>query len=910
MAALTYYQIRTSKDDETSLDAAQSLFSSIVPSHVGMMKRILFGNPKTYSFEIYLIGQTVYFYAVTPTSKSSFVKSLLQSSYARSSMSSTTDPFDIIKKSKILLPAELMLAKPYYLPIRTFKELGEVDSLTNVLGFLSKQGSQVRAVIQMVVTPAHFGWQKAALASGKSKSYDAEKGTYVDKQTANQALISGKAAFPGGRVAIRVIAGTDDATFGMEGLESFVSGIAGTYGGLGMGEGNQFKLRKVMLTKNAFIQRAKNRTFSHFERRLQIMNAPELATLWHPTGKVMAGIKNIQWGKTLSGEPPPSLPTINNLTEAEKQKTNFFARTEFKNEETIFGVKEVDRRRHIYIIGKTGAGKSTLIANMAIDDIRRNRGIGIIDPHGDLAETILEFIPKRRMNDVVYLEPFDTTRPFSLNVLEVKHKQHKDLVSSGIVAIFGKLYADSWGPRLEYILRNTIMTLLELPEATLADALRLLSDKKWRDKQLESVTDEVLYNFWKYEFDLYSDKLRTDAISPIQNKIGQFVSSRMIRPIIGSTKSTIDLQQIMDEGKILILNLSQGKLGEDNAALLGAMIITQIQLAAMNRAYTKEEDRRDFFLYVDEFQNFATSSFTKILSEARKYRLALTLTNQYIEQLTEDIQRAIFGNVGTLISFVMGSRDAEIFSKEYAGMYTPADMVNLGKHEIVLKLCIDNMTSTPFPARTLPLPNLRNDNSDKIVKLSKERYGRKPEEVTFEAPKNVPPPPPRAGGGGGGGGYKKKPSYGSDRPPRPPEQRAPNNPPPSTPSTEPKVTRDVERSAPPPTTTTPHSPLPAQQPPATIEQPPASPPTPARPPVTSAPIDRTPRPSATPPSTRVESRPATRPQRPPTRAEDRRPAPPRAQQNTPARTDQKPKYPPPIVTLPHSSADHDDKRST
>ena len=761
MSLFSFLQIRTAKDDETKPDSAQSLFSSIVPGSVPMWKRIVFGNPKTYSFEIYLLGQTVYFYAVTPKTRETFVKSLLQSSYPRASLSSTTDPFDIVKKSKFILPTELILSSSYYLPIRTFKELGDVDSLTNLLGLLSKQGPEVRVCIQVLVMPAHFNWQKRGLASGKQTVYDKEKGTYSEKQVANQALIAGKAAFTGGRVAIRVIAGSDNATFGTEGLEAVVSGVAGTFGSLGIGEGNKFKLRKVLLTKDSFLKRVKERKFGFMERREQILNAAELATIWHPTGKTVSGIKNIRWGKQLPGEPPPTLPAAQTLSEEEKKRTNFFAKAEFKNEETIFGIKEVDRRRHMYIIGKTGAGKSTLIANMAIDDIRRGRGIGIIDPHGDLAETVLEYIPKRRMNDVVYLEPFDTERPFSMNVLEVKHQQHRDLVSSGIVAIFGKLYADSWGPRLEYILRNTVMTLLELPEATLADALRLLSDKRWRDKQLEKVHDEVLYNFWKYEFDMYTDKLRTEAISPIQNKIGQFVSSRMIRNIIGSTKSTIDLQSIMDQGKILILNLSQGKLGEDNAALLGAMIITQIQLAAMNRAYTKEEDRRDFFLYVDEFQNFATSSFIKILSEARKYRLALTLTNQYIEQLTEEIQRAVFGNVGTLISFVMGSRDAEMFSKEYASMYTPADLVNLGKHEIVLKLCIDNMTSTPFPGKTLPLPNLRNENREKIVRLSKERYGRKVEEKIFEAPKYVYEPPK-----GGKGGYGKGGGGKSGGPPR------------------------------------------------------------------------------------------------------------------------------------------------
>ena len=729
MSSHAYLQIRTSKDDESTPEAAQAVFSALLPSYTSILKRLFFGSPKTYSFEIYLLGQTVYFYTVTPTGRETLVKSLLSSSYPKSSLVATADPLDIVTKSKVLVPAELVLAKPFYLPLRTYKEFGEVDSLASLLGYVSKQSGDVRMAIQVLMTPTYFNWHKSALAAGKISSTDAATGKTIEKPTGHQAQISQKIQFPGGKVAIRVLLGTDSPKLGKDYLDSILSGVSSTFGGLASGEGNQLKLRKVLMTKSSFISKMKQRKISFLERRAQIFNAAELATIWHPSGMKTATIKNMTWGKKLAGEPPQSLPIVTMLDVEEKKKVNFFAKAEYKNEETIFGIKESDRRRHIYTIGKTGAGKSTLIANMAIDDIRRDRGIGVIDPHGDLAETILQYIPKRRMNDVVYLEPFDSTRAFSMNVLEVKHKQHRDLVSSGIVAIFSKLYADSWGPRLEYILRNTILTLLELPNATLPDALKLLSDKKWRDRQLLKVQDEVLVDFWHKEFDAYTDKLRTEAISPIQNKIGQFVQSRMIRNIIGVTKSSIDLQAIMDEGKILILNLSQGKLGEDNAALLGAMIITQIQLAAMNRAFIQEEDRKDFFLYVDEFQNFATSSFVKILSEARKYRLALTLTNQYIEQLDETIQRAIFGNVGTLISFVMGSRDADIFSKEFAGLYTPADLVNLGRHEIVLKLCIDNMTSLPFPAKTLPLPNLKNDNAEKIIRLSKERYGRKIEEL-------------------------------------------------------------------------------------------------------------------------------------------------------------------------------------
>jgi hypothetical protein len=571
--------------------------------------------------------------------------------------------------------------------------------------------------------------------------YDTTSGRYT--QNPHKMLLMKKASFQGGKVGIRLLASSSDKALNPY---QFLLNLAGTFGSFSLGEGNQFSFKKSIFFKDFLLEKIKKRKIRYFEKQDQILNAQELATLWHPPGYLLSGIKNIAWGKTLKGEPPENLPISNNVIlnsfqDLKKEKeipkqvrddiqkmkmdVNFFAKTEFKNQETIFGIKTEDRRKHVYIIGKTGAGKSTLIANMAIDDIRKNRGLGIIDPHGDLSETILDYIPNRRINDVVYLEPFDLDRPFSLNVLEVKNKQQKDLVASGIVSIFYKLYKDSWGPRLEYILRNVILTLLEIENATLVDILSLLAHQDYRKKIVSQLDDPILRSFWEKEFAKMPDRLKAEAISPIQNKVGQFVTSKMIRNIIGKAKSTINLQQIMDEGKILILNLSQGKLGEDNAALLGAMIITQIQLAAMNRSFQKEEERRDFFLYVDEFQNFATTSFIKILSEARKYRLSLTLANQYIDQLDEQVAKAIFGNIGTLISFVVGARDAHLLTREFSQIYTENDLVSLGKHEIVLKLSIDGMTSSPFPAKTLPLPSLKNENREKIIKISKEKYGRK-----------------------------------------------------------------------------------------------------------------------------------------------------------------------------------------
>lgn len=717
--SLVHLQVRNPRDDETPIEAASQIFASLLSSsHVPLWRHPI-AKPRAYAFELFLLGQTIYYYVTVPEEVQTLVSSLISSTFPASTVQKTTDPMETVFKSKHIEMGRMNLNSSFYLPIKTYMDFRDVDPMSALIGFLSKQEAGIRAAIQIIVTPASFPWQASAMHAAKAMSLDSPSGRYT--QNPSKLLIMRKASFQGGKVSIRLVVGTQNPALAPL---SYLQNLAGTFGTFSLGEGNQLSFKRRKMMQDRLAKRIRERRIHYFENRHQILNAQELATIWHPPGLLMAGIKNIGWGKTLSGEPPENLPIATNPT-FDKQDLNFFAKTEFKNRPTIFGISTKDRRKHVYIVGKTGAGKTTLISNMAIDDIRKDRGLGIIDPHGDLTNAVLDYIPKRRMQDVVYLEPFDQERPFSLNVLEVRDKQHKDLVASGIVSIFFKLYGDSWGPRLEYILRNVIMTLLEIPGSTLPDILTLLSDApKRRELVAKHVTDPVILAFWNREFDMMSDKLRTEAISPIQNKVGQFVSSRMIRNIIGNPKSSIDLRQIMDEKKILLLNLSQGKLGEDNAALLGAMMITQIQLSAMGRSYQAEEDRQDFFLYVDEFQNFATNSFVKILSEARKYRLSLTLANQYIEQLDETIQHAIFGNVGTLISFVVGARDARILSKEYGEIYTEADLVGLGKHEVVMKLSIDDMTSTPFPAKTLPPPEVKNENAEKIVELSKQRFGR------------------------------------------------------------------------------------------------------------------------------------------------------------------------------------------
>jgi len=401
-----------------------------------------------------------------------------------------------------------------------------------------------------------------------------------------------------------------------------------------------------------------------------------------------------------------------------------FAQTTFRNEFKKFGIKTDDRRRHMYLIGKTGMGKSTVLENMIVDDIRAGRGVAVVDPHGDLAEKIMLFIPPERVKDVIYFNPADMEYPIAFNVVEQVDHNLQHLVASGLIGVFQKLWADSWGPRLEYILRNAILAILDFPGSTLLGVVRMLSDKAYRKQVVANIKDPVVKAFWEKEFAGYADKFASEAVSPIQNKVGQFLSSALMRNIVGQVKSAIDLREIMDGSKILIMNLSKGRIGEDNSALLGAMMITKIQLAAMSRVDIPEKERKDFYLYIDEFQNFSTDSFANILSEARKYRLDLILAHQYIEQLTEKVKPAVFGNVGTMIAFRVGAADAEELAKEFMPTFNEEDLVNLPKYEMYLKLMIDGVASSPFSAKGLPplTEEEKTGQEEKAIRASREKY--------------------------------------------------------------------------------------------------------------------------------------------------------------------------------------------
>jgi Type IV secretory pathway, VirD4 components len=396
--------------------------------------------------------------------------------------------------------------------------------------------------------------------------------------------------------------------------------------------------------------------------------------------------------------------------------------TDWRNQNQRFGIKDVDRLGHIYAIGKTGTGKSTLLMNMAISDIERGNGLCVIDPHGDLAENILNYIPENRIKDVIYFNATDTEFPIGFNPLHAVHPSNHNLVTSSLISTFKKIWADFFGPRLENILRFSILTLLHYPLATLLDIQPLLTNPLFRNNVLDHVTDPSIIDFWKNEYDKFSPSLRSEAISPVLNKTGLLIASLPLRNIIGQQRRSFNVQEVLDKSKILICNFSKGEIGEDASALLGSMLLTSIQSAALFRASYEQHKRIPFYLYVDEIHSFITLSFADILAESRKYGLSLFLTHQYIEQLHEKIRAAIFGNVGTLISFRIGATDAEYLVKEFHPVFNEDDLINLPRYSMYLKLMIDGATSKPFSAYTLPIKKEKHFTKGKVINHSRKTY--------------------------------------------------------------------------------------------------------------------------------------------------------------------------------------------
>ena len=706
------------------------------------------------SFEIASVNGQIRFYCWVPKTLRSFVESQIYSQYPTVQISDAEEDYVAHERHhSIVHTAEITLTEADVLPIKTFQSF-EVDPLAGITGTLAKLESTGEEVwVQILAKPIADDWHKSSerwtkkVRGGKSSSAsnggfewlagvfealwrppeETEKAkapkelTERDKTRISEA--EKKATKLGYEVRIRLAYLGESSTSARQRMQA----IVGTFKQYNSTNLNGFKIAKASFKKEDL---AKYRQRS-FARGGFILNIEELASVFHlPHTNVET--PNIVWASSKTAEPPAKLPIITG-NPAIDENISAFGLTNFRGINHQFGMLRSDRSRHVYIIGQTGAGKSGTLELFALSDIFHGHGYAIIDPHGDFAVNNLRFIPGSRLDDVVYFNPADTAFPLGFNPLEVTNPSQKSNISSEVIGVLKRMFGESWGPRLEYILRYTILALLDRPETTMLDITRMLTDKKFRNETLSYCTDTVVLNFWKIEFASWNDKFQSEAIAPVLNKVGAFTANPVIRNIIGQPKSTFNIRKIMDEGKILVVNLSKGLIGEDNASILGAFLVTKVQLAAMSRSDIPNiADRRPFYLYVDEFQNFATDSFATILSEARKYGLNLTVANQYISQMNDTVRDAVFGNVGTMISFRVSADDAPILSKQFEPQFEAQDLLQMHNRNFVMNMVINGEKAPAFSARTLELPPEQIDNTGRIIENTRRIYSRSRAEVEQE----------------------------------------------------------------------------------------------------------------------------------------------------------------------------------
>jgi len=753
------------KANDKSELAAEQLFASL---H-GILRdedelKLNKGLQEHLSFEIASVNGQIRFYVWVPRSLRSFVEGQIYSQYPTVQIRKADEDYVMHEtEHSVVYSSEITLTGSEMLPVKTFQNF-EVDPLAGITGALAKLESTGEEVwIQILTRPIADEWHKASdywikgIRKGKSSSImgtesfswlsgilrafwtppEAGKGSInapkelSDRDKTRISEAEKKATKLGYQVKIRLVylgESTVNARLRMQ-------AIVGTFKQFNSTNLNGFKMSNASFIKED-LSGYRTRAFNDSGF---ILNIEELASVFHlPHTNVET--PNVVWASSKTAEPPSKLPIITG-NNAIDENISAFGMTNFRGINHQFGMLRSDRSRHVYIIGQTGAGKTGTLALMALSDIFHGHGYAIIDPHGDFAIDNMRFIPGSRLQDVIYFNPADTAHPLGFNPLEVTNPNQKTNISSEVIGVLKRMFGESWGPRLEYILRYTLLALLDRPSTTMLDITRMLTDKKFRAETLGYCQDTVVLNFWNVEFASWNDKFVAEAISPVLNKVGAFTANPIIRNIIGQPKSTFDIRKIMDEGKILIVNLSKGLIGEDNAAILGAFLVTKIQLASMSRSDIERiEDRRPFYLYVDEFQNFATDSFATILSEARKYGLNLTVANQYISQMSENVRDAVFGNVGTMISFRVSADDAPILAKQFEPQFEPNDLLQMHNRNFVINMVIRGEKAPAFNATTLTLPTPQLDNTPAIIENTRKNYSRARSEVEIEIAEAIRPP--------------------------------------------------------------------------------------------------------------------------------------------------------------------------
>lgn len=759
--------------------AAEQMFASLHGILQDRRELAMTGGMQEHiSFEIAAIEKQIRFYVWVPKHLQNFVEGQIYAQYPTVQIHEADEDYtqrDL--KQQTIYTAELSLSDNEVLPIKTFQSF-EVDPLAGITATLAKlEQSNEEMWIQVIARPIADDWHRRAaryvnavknggitLSSG---GIAAAIGTFLvrglealwkppdssgagstakelsERERTRVAEVEKKSTKLGYQVKIRIAyLGPDQHTAKLR-----LQAIVGTFKQFNSTNLNGFRIQKQSFShENLANYRAR-----FFLDKGYILNIEELASVYHlPHTNVET--PNIVWASAKTAEPPAKLPILTGQSENDEQLSTF-GLTDFRGMNQQFGLYRSDRGRHVYIIGQTGTGKSGLLELFALSDVFHNEGYAIIDPHGDFAVNNMRFIPPYRVKDVVYFNPADTAFPIGFNPMEVTDPTMKNNISSEIIGVLKRMF-ESWGPRLEYILRYTILALLDYPNCTMLDITRMLTDKKFREEVLSYSRDTVVLNFWRIEFASWNDKFAAEAVAPVLNKVGAFTANPIIRNIIGQPKSTFNIREMMDDGKILIVNLSKGLIGEDNAAILGAFLVTKIQLAAMSRSdIPRIEDRRPFYLYVDEFQNFATDSFATILSEARKYGLNLTVANQYVSQMGEMVRDAVFGNVGTMITFRVSADDSPILAKPFAPQFESEDLLNMHNRHFIITMVIKGEKVPAFSATTLTLPPTQTDCSSQIVDNTRMHFARTRSDVEEEIQRLIGPPAhllAKQGGGGSG----------------------------------------------------------------------------------------------------------------------------------------------------------------
>ncbi|MCA9371805.1 type IV secretion system DNA-binding domain-containing protein [Candidatus Woesebacteria bacterium] len=718
-------EVQLPKENEIKVDAAEQMFASFASLKKGGGMFKFTELEDVIAFEIVGKKSEIRFYVSAPNRIIDLVEKTIYAYYSNADIKKVAEP-NIFRENGEVVFDSLKISSDPHMPLKTYKEL-PIDSMSSLTSPLSKLGDEDGAVIQLLIRPADDKWQKAGksyVTSTKKSEADPEKATFETGQKTLE-RIDDKTSKTGFETCIRMVVSAknkDIAKAHLRNIKAAFKQFDSEHNKLSSGSS---------LFKGMFMVGFIYKFFPVLElfnkKTVSILTADELASVFHFPNKTVE-TPHIQWLKSKSAPVSNEVPT---------EGGTFMGYGYYRGVRRPICVHLKDRMRHMYIIGKTGVGKSELLKEIIKQDIEKGRGVCVIDPHGDLIDDTLRYIPPNRAEDVIHFDPSDTERPMGLNLLEAQTEEQKHFITGAIINLMYKLYDPQRtgiiGPRFEHAVRNAMLTIMSEEGSTFIEIVRVLTDQKYVQELLPKVQDPIVRRYWTDQIAQTSDFHKSEVLDYIVSKFGRFVTNKMMRNIIGQSKSAFDFRKVMDDGKILLINLSKGKLGEENSTFLGLLIIPKILAAAMSRVDTPEEKRRDFFLFVDEFQNFATPDFAVILSEARKYRLSLTVANQFIGQMDEEVKNAVFGNVGTMISFRVGVTDASYLAREFQPTFGESDLINVERFHGYMKTIVDNEPVDPFSVdMTKDMAELKAARNEKIaqaiIQLSRLKYG-KPREI-------------------------------------------------------------------------------------------------------------------------------------------------------------------------------------